>query len=95
MTDENESPASFRASLWAMITLVVLMLYLVGSGVTHGLYYTQYFSDQSWEVIEKIYAPMNWLESKLGEDNIIFRHKYWWYIKIQYGWDKEVDFTRS
>lgn len=58
------------------------MLYLLGSGVTHGLYYNQRISDETWSVVQKVYAPVDWVESKLGEDNVIFNLKYWWYIKI-------------
>jgi hypothetical protein len=92
---KNESAAPSRVGLWILITLSAAMLYFVGSGVSHGLYYNERISEETWNAAQKVYAPVDWLESKLGEDNLIFNLKYWWYIKIKYGWQKEVDWRKS
>lgn len=69
---------------WTTTLVTAVVVYILGSGPMHGLYYAEVLPDGVADWIEyRIYAPMNWLELRDPTDSI-HQYKYWWYLKMQH-----------
>lgn len=83
----SEPPPAERSSSssWALWVSLVLALYVLSVGPMHGLYYNERLSEIGEVVFKWLYMPLNELELRLPEGNVMSRYKYWWYIYLKYG----------
>ena len=73
-----------KSTGWVLWTLTAVIVYVLGIGPLHGLYYNDRLSDNAWRVIGWIYLPVTALEKALPNGEPFHSYRYWWYILIKY-----------